>query len=71
MLGTFILISATWFVGLALLADSLVVGVLAACGMTFRRLFGLVIPAWAVAKEHKETIGEIWQRLQRQGEVTE
>ena len=62
-LGTFVLISATWFVGLALLADSLVVGVLAACGFAVRRVVGIVVPAWAVAKEHSEALSEIWQRL--------
>jgi S-DNA-T family DNA segregation ATPase FtsK/SpoIIIE len=62
-LGTFVLISATWLVGLALLADSLVVGVFAACGFAVRRVFGIVVPAWAVAKEHSEALSEIWQRL--------
>ncbi len=62
-LGTFILVSATWFVGLALLADSLIVGFLSACGTAVRRIVGIVVPAWAVAKEHSEAMSEIWQRL--------
>jgi S-DNA-T family DNA segregation ATPase FtsK/SpoIIIE len=62
-LGAFILILATWVVGLALLADSLIVGLLAACGFAMRRVLGVIVPAWAVAKEHSEALTEIWQRL--------
>ena len=62
-LGTFILVAATWIVGLALLADSVIVGALAAFGITMRRLVGFVIPAWSVAREHSEALTEIWQRL--------
>ena len=62
-LGAFILILATWIVGLALLADSLIVGLFAACGIAVRRVVGVVVPAWAVAKEHSEALTEIWQRL--------
>jgi len=62
-LGTFILVAATWVVGLALLADSVIIGVLAACGIALRRIVSIVVPAWAVAKEHSEALNEIWQRL--------
>jgi len=62
-LGTFILVAATWFVGLALVADSVIVGVLAAFGFAVRRVVGLVVPAWAVAREHSEALTDIWQRL--------
>ncbi len=62
-LGAFILILATWIVGLALLADSLIVGLFAACGFAMRRIVGVIVPAWAVAKEHSEALTEIWQRL--------
>ena len=62
-LGTFILLVATWCVGLALLADSLILGVFAAGGVAVRRIVGIAIPAWAVAKENSEALGEIWQRL--------
>ncbi|MBN1362169.1 MAG: DNA translocase FtsK 4TM domain-containing protein [Sedimentisphaerales bacterium] len=62
-LGTFILVTATWFVGLALLADSIIVGLLAACGFAVRRVVGIVVPAWAVAREHSEALTDIWQRL--------
>ena len=62
-LGAFIVILATWIVGLALLADSLIIGLLAACGVAVRRIVGVVVPAWAVAKEHSEALTEIWERL--------
>jgi S-DNA-T family DNA segregation ATPase FtsK/SpoIIIE len=62
-LGAFILILATWVVGSALLADSLIVGLFAACGVAVRRIVGVIVPAWAVAKEHSEALTEIWQRL--------
>jgi len=61
--GTFFLVACTWIVGLALLADSVIVGALAAFGIAVRRVVGLVIPAWSVAREHSEALTEIWQRL--------
>jgi len=62
-LGAFILICAMWFVGLSLLADSLIMGLFAACGVAARRIVGVVVPAWAVAREHSEALTDIWQRL--------
>jgi S-DNA-T family DNA segregation ATPase FtsK/SpoIIIE len=62
-LGAFILTCAIWFVGLSLLADSLIVGLFAACGVAVRRVVGVVVPAWAVAREHSEALTDIWQRL--------
>ena len=62
-LGTFILMAATWTVGLALMADSVIIGLLAAVGTAVRRVVSIVVPAWAVAKEHSEALGEIWERL--------
>jgi S-DNA-T family DNA segregation ATPase FtsK/SpoIIIE len=62
-LGTVILVSATWIVGTALLADSLIVGLLALGGIAVRRILGVAVPAWAVARENSEALGEIWQRL--------
>ena len=62
-LGTFILVLATWVVGMALLADSLIVGALAMGGIAVRRVVGVVIPALAVAKENGEALSDIWQRL--------
>jgi len=59
----FFVMLATWVLGLPLLADSLIVGLLATCGAVVRRIGGIVVPAWAVAKEHSEALGEIWERL--------
>ncbi len=62
-LGAFILISATWFVGLALLADNVIVGLFAAGGAAVRRVACIIVPAWAAAREHSEALTDIWQRL--------
>ncbi len=62
-LGTFILVAATWVVGLALLADNLIVSLFAAAGIAVRKLGGALVPAWAVARENSEALGSIWQRL--------
>ncbi len=59
----FFVMVATWGFGLALLADSLIVGLLAACGVVVRRVGGVIVPAWAVAKEHSEALTDIWERL--------
>ncbi|MEN6428393.1 MAG: DNA translocase FtsK 4TM domain-containing protein [Phycisphaerales bacterium] len=59
----FFVVLMTWVLGLPLLADSLIVGLLAACGVVVRRIGGVIVPAWAVAKEHSEALTEIWERL--------
>ena len=63
MLGTFILIAATWIVGAVLLADSLILWVLGRLSMVGKKMLGIVIPAWAAAKQHSEVLSEIWQKL--------
>ncbi|MFQ6034356.1 MAG: DNA translocase FtsK 4TM domain-containing protein [Sedimentisphaerales bacterium] len=62
-LGTFILIAATWIVGAVLLADSLILWVLAAFGMVGKKLLAVVAPAWAAARQQSEALSEIWQKL--------
>jgi S-DNA-T family DNA segregation ATPase FtsK/SpoIIIE len=62
-LGTFILIAATWAVGFVLLADTFLSTILSATGLFLAKLFGLASPAWTVAKQHSEAIGEIWKKL--------
>jgi len=62
-LGTSILIAATWIVGFILLADSLFVWVLLLFGFACRRIIGVVVPAWSVAKQHSEALSDIWQKL--------
>ena len=61
--GTFILITATWIVGIVLLADSFVLAVLRGFGFAVRKTAGVVAPAWLAAKQQSETLAEIWQKL--------
>lgn len=63
LLGTFILILATWVVGFVLLADTFMSKVLGGIGYVLARIFGLVSPAWAAARQHSEAVAEIWKRL--------
>jgi len=63
LLGTFILIVATWIVGVVLLADSLILTVLRWFGFVLRRLVGVAVPAWSAAKQQSEVLSEIWQKL--------
>jgi len=63
MLGTFILIAATWIVGAILLADSLFLWVLLCFSTVGRRIIGIAVPAWSVAKQRSEALSEIWQKL--------
>ncbi len=62
-LGTFILITATWVVGFILLADSVFVWVCLCSSFVGRKIIGLIVPAWSVAKHHTESLSEIWQKL--------
>jgi S-DNA-T family DNA segregation ATPase FtsK/SpoIIIE len=62
-LGTFILLAATWVVGIILLADSVFVLMFGGFGFLFRKITGVAVPAWSAAKEHSEVLGEIWQKL--------
>lgn len=63
VLGTFILIAATWVVGFVLLADTFLFTVLSAVSVFLTKVFGLASPAWAAARQHSEAIGEIWKKL--------
>jgi len=62
-LGTFILLVATWVVGIALLADSVILVLLRWLGMVAGRTIAVVLPAWSTAKRRSEVLGEIWQKL--------
>jgi hypothetical protein len=62
-LGTFILITATWLVGILLLADSFFLLVFAGSRVVLRKVAGMAVPAWSAAKEHSEVLSEIWQKL--------
>ena len=63
LLGTVILIAATWIVGIVLLADSVVLGLLGGLIFVLRKTVGVVSPAWSAAKRRSEVLGEIWQKL--------
>ncbi len=63
LLGTFILIAAMWIVGVALLADSVLVVVLGWLWFVVGRIVGVAAPAWLAAKRRSEVLGEIWRKL--------
>jgi len=62
-LGTLILVCATWVVGLLLLADSLMVGILGALGLAARQVVCFVVPAWSAARRQSAVVSEIWRKL--------
>jgi S-DNA-T family DNA segregation ATPase FtsK/SpoIIIE len=62
-LGTFILIGATWIVGIVLLADSLALMMLGWFGIVLKKIFGFASPMWSAAKRHSEVLSEIWHKL--------
>lgn len=61
--GTFVLISATWVVGIILLADSAFVGVLHFFGAAANKVGGTFVPGWSAAKEHSQKLSQIWKKL--------
>jgi S-DNA-T family DNA segregation ATPase FtsK/SpoIIIE len=61
--GSLILISATWVVGLMLLADSLILAVFRCFGAAGLSVAQIFVPAWALAKQRSEAFSEIWQKL--------
>jgi S-DNA-T family DNA segregation ATPase FtsK/SpoIIIE len=63
LLGTFILLAATWIVGIGLLVDSVILAVLQGFSLLARKMVGATIPAWSTAKQQSEVLGEIWQKL--------
>ncbi len=63
LLGAFILIAATWIVGIVLLADTFVIAVLGWFSSVFGKMAGVAAPAWSAAKQRSEVLGQIWQKL--------
>ena len=63
LLGTFILIIATWIVGIVLLADSIILGVLRWFGLAAGKMVGAPASAFSAAKQRSEALGQIWQKL--------
>ncbi|MCH7916924.1 MAG: DNA translocase FtsK [Planctomycetes bacterium] len=71
-LGSFILLSAIWVVGLMLMADTLLLFIPIWAGKCFLRAMGIVRPAWSLARERSDALGEIWHKLnarQRAGQA--
>lgn len=62
-LGTSIILAALWVVGFLLLADTFIVMIFTGLGRGAMRLCGIAVPAYTVAKEHSQVLGEIWQKL--------
>jgi S-DNA-T family DNA segregation ATPase FtsK/SpoIIIE len=62
-LGTFILMTATWVVGIVLLADTFMVGVFGWFGFVFGRMVGVASPVWSAARQQSQALSEIWQKL--------
>jgi len=63
LLGTFILIAATWIVGVVLLADTFLLTVFGGVNFALRKVFGTAAPAWSAAKQRSQVLSEIWQKL--------
>ncbi|MEN8127591.1 MAG: DNA translocase FtsK 4TM domain-containing protein [Planctomycetota bacterium] len=67
VLGTWLVVLCGWTVGSLLLADSLVFATARGVGASVLKMFGLAEPAWKAAKEHSQSLSDIWTRLsQRQ-----
>lgn len=62
-LGTWLVVLCCWTVGSLLLADSLVFAMVRGIGIGVLKMFGLAEPAWKVAREHSQSLGDIWTRL--------
>jgi len=63
LLGTVILVSATWIVGVVLLADRFLIMLLTGLSHILLRMVGIAVPAWSAAREQSEVLGEIWRKL--------
>jgi S-DNA-T family DNA segregation ATPase FtsK/SpoIIIE len=63
LIGTFILLLATWITSLVLLADTFIVQFLKLAAILFGRTAYIAAPAWSAARQHSQVLGEIWQKL--------
>jgi len=63
ILGTFILITATWAVGIVLLADTFMAGMFGWVGFVFGKMVGVASPVWSAARQQSQALNEIWQKL--------
>ncbi|MDD5063548.1 MAG: DNA translocase FtsK 4TM domain-containing protein [Phycisphaerae bacterium] len=72
LLGTFILITATWVVGVVLLADTFLTAIFGGVGFVFGRMIGVASPMLSMARHQSQALGEIWQKLsERQRQLSE
>ena len=62
-LGTWIVLACSLIVGAILAADTVVLTLVRWFGYGLLKLFGLAGPAFSAAKEHSQSLGEIWTRL--------
>jgi len=65
-LGTFILVSAIWIVGIILLADNFILVVLQTFDFGFKKITGVAVPAWSATKQSAiigQGLTDIWQKL--------
>jgi len=62
-LGTWLLLGATWVVGMILLADQMVTVVFGWVGFLLRRALGIATPKWLTTGEHSRMLDQIWRRL--------
>ena len=63
LLGTFILITATWIVSIVLLADTFFLTSLRWFGFMVGKMVAMVAPAWSSTKQQSQALSEIWRRL--------
>lgn len=63
LLGTFLLITCTWVVGLILLADTLVIHLLLSLGRFLQKVFGLFIPAADSIKPVFDFMSRVWSAV--------
>jgi S-DNA-T family DNA segregation ATPase FtsK/SpoIIIE len=63
LLGTFILITATWVVGIVLLADTFMVAMLGWISFALGRMVGVASPVWSAARQQSQVLNEIWHKL--------
>ena len=63
VLGTAILLGATWVVGMILLADQIVAVFFGAIGFVIRKALGFAAPKWLTGSEQSRALGQIWRRL--------
>ena len=61
-LGTFILITAMWIVGMALLADRMLLMMFSGLGYSIAKVAGAK-PVWSMAGERAEILSQIWRKL--------